>query len=115
MFKTTKALANKVVDTAAGPIEAFDAAIDKQPELLVPLALVTVLPIALAIIGTTEIVVGRQKLKAERERTRQLKLRLAAKRHHHHGGPRGHFPSSGHPPFGPGVRPKRLSHRGLSL
>ncbi|MFD1392578.1 hypothetical protein ACFQ3L_03115 [Lacticaseibacillus jixianensis] len=89
MFKDTKALVNKIADTAAEPVHTFNSMLQEDPELLIPLAVIHVVPIALMIVGTTQIILGRQKLKAEKERTKQAKLRAMIAGHGPHCGRHG--------------------------
>ncbi|WP_125703932.1 hypothetical protein [Lacticaseibacillus daqingensis] len=96
MFKDTKALVKQLADTAQEPLHTFDEVIKAKPEVLVALAALHVIPIALAIVGTTEIITTHQQLKMEKERTKQVKLRAnlgcGHHRHHPHHGPDGHRP-----------------------
>mgnify|MGYP000911680738 CR=1 FL=1 len=58
MFKDTKALVNKLADTASEPLHTFDNTIKENPDLVIPLAVIHVVPIALMIIGTTQVILG---------------------------------------------------------
>ena len=57
------------------PVRAFDRALEQQPDLLIP--------IALTLGGGIAIIRGHQKLRAEKERTKQLSLKLEMHKHHH--------------------------------
>lgn len=94
MFKDTKALVNKIADTASEPLHTFDSMLKDDPDLLIPLAVIHVVPIALVIVGTTQIILGHQKLKAEKERTKQAKLHAMMGHHGPHAGRHGmhHMP-----------------------
>lgn len=92
MFKDTKAIVNKIVDTAAAPIETFDAQLREHPNELIPLAVIHLVPIAMTIAGTVVIIRGAQRVRIEKERTKQAKLNAMRRgcRHGHghpHGGP----------------------------
>ncbi|WP_203623542.1 MULTISPECIES: hypothetical protein [unclassified Lacticaseibacillus] len=86
MFKDTKALVKQIADTASEPLHTFDNTIKENPDLVIPLAVIHVVPIALMIIGTTQVILGHQKLKAEKERTKQAKLRAMMPHHGPHCG-----------------------------
>ena len=58
------------------PVRAFDRALEQQPDLIIPLAVVHLIPIALTLGGGIAIIRGHQKLRAEKERTKQLSLKL---------------------------------------
>lgn len=90
MFKETKAIAKQFVETAQEPIHTFDNMLKDDPELVIPLAIIHTVPVALMIIGTTQIIIGHQKLRAEKERTKQI--RLKAMLHHVPAPPRGGCP-----------------------
>lgn len=86
MFKETKAIAKQFVETAQEPIHTFDNMLKDDPELVIPLAIIHTVPVALMIIGTTQIIIGHQKLRAEKERTKQIRLKAMLHhgcRHHH--------------------------------
>lgn len=97
MFKDVKTIVNKVVDTAAGPIETFDQSLREHPEELIPLAVIHLIPVALTIVGTVVVIRGGQQVCIEKERTKQAKLRAAHGCHHGHHGPRS--PHGHHPKF----------------
>lgn len=65
------------------PVRAFDRALEQQPDLIIPLAVVHLIPIALTLGGGIAIIRGHQKLRAEKERTKQLSLKLEMHKHHH--------------------------------
>ena len=86
MFKETKQMLNDTADMITGPVNAFDAALEKEPDLIIPLALIHLVPIAMVIHGTVKVLTGHQRLKIEREKTKQVMLQsgipLRHGRHH---------------------------------
>lgn len=106
MFKDAKAFANKIVDNVSEPIQTFDGIIKDDPEMIIPLAVIHLVPVALSIAGAVVIIRGHQQLKIEKERTKQVKIKAAAGvgKHHGHHGPHGHGPRL----HGPQMR--RLAH-----
>ncbi|WP_262316496.1 hypothetical protein [Lacticaseibacillus parakribbianus] len=86
MFKTSK----EFIKSATQAATAFNDTIKNDPEILVPLALVHVIPIALTIVGGTQICLMHQRLKIEREHTKQVRLRAELHRGHCEAGKGGH-------------------------
>ncbi|ARY90836.1 MULTISPECIES: hypothetical protein [Lacticaseibacillus] len=74
---------DELKDDLFEPVHAFDKAIEEQPELMIPMAVVHLIPIALALGGGIMIIRGHQKLRIEKERTKQLSLKLQMHKHHH--------------------------------
>lgn len=73
---------DELKDDLFEPVHAFDKAIEEQPELMIPMAVVHLIPIALALGGGIMIIRGHQKLRIEKERTKQLSLKLQMHKHH---------------------------------
>lgn len=102
MFKDTKALVNKLVDSATEPITTFDATMKDNPELIVPLAALHTSVIVASIAATTAVICGFQQVRIAKEQTKQIRTKamLAGHgkhhpgcqhggcRHHQHGGPK---------------------------
>lgn len=65
------------------PVHAFDHALEQQPDLIIPLSVIHLIPIALTLGGGIAIIRGHQKLRAEKERTKQLSLKLEMHKRHH--------------------------------
>ncbi|KRM71962.1 hypothetical protein [Lacticaseibacillus brantae] len=61
-------------EAAIGSWNAFDSALEKEPALIIPLALIHLVPIAMVIHGAVKVAVGHQHLKIEREKTKQVML-----------------------------------------
>lgn len=49
------------------PVHAFDHALEQQPDLIIPLAVIHLIPIALTLGGGIAIIRGHQKLRAEKK------------------------------------------------
>ncbi|WP_225046782.1 hypothetical protein [Lacticaseibacillus kribbianus] len=109
MFKTSKEFVKSATEAAT----AFNDTIKDDPEILIPLALVHVIPIALTIVGGTQICLMHQRLKIEREHTKQVRLRAELGRGPHggeHGGCKhGDCPHCKHHEPAAGPHPKALA------
>lgn len=92
MFKDTKAFVDQLADATTGSIQSFDQTVKDNPELIVPLAVVHVIPIALSIAGVVVLLRGHEQIIIEKEKTRRVRMRFMMKHHGHHGEM---------PPFGP--------------
>ncbi|WP_461214957.1 hypothetical protein [Lacticaseibacillus sp. GG6-2] len=126
MFKDTKALITKVVDTTTEPIETFDQTVRDNPELVLPLAALHASVVVASIAAATAVICGAQQVRIAKEQTKQIRakamLEFHGKHHpgghhggchgghhvHHHDGPHdGFHEHHGHMPHMPHM-PKRL-------
>lgn len=89
MFKDTKALITKVVDTTTAPIETFDQTVRDNPELVFPLAALHAGVIVASIAAATAVICGQQQVRIAKEQTKQIRLRAMLEFHGKHH-PRGH-------------------------
>ncbi|MCI1985181.1 MAG: hypothetical protein LKJ69_03290 [Lactobacillus sp.] len=92
MFKDTKAIVSKLVNTASEPITTFDTTLRDQPELIVPLAVLHTSLLVAGIAAGAAIIRGHQAVVIAKEQTKQIKAQaqLGGRGHHHGGCHHGH-------------------------
>jgi len=81
-FKDEREMLADAVDSVKEPVRVFDQAIEKNPDLIVPMALIHLVPIVLVINGAVKVVTGHQRLKIEREKTKQVMMRSSIETGH---------------------------------
>lgn len=92
MFKDTKAVVSKLVDTATEPITTFDRTLQDQPELIIPLAVLHTSLLVAGIAAGAAIIRGHQAVVIAKEQTKQIRAQaqLGGRGHHHGGCKHGH-------------------------
>ncbi len=88
MFKETKALMDKFIETTTAPIATFDQTLKDNPDLVLPLAALHASVIVAGIAATTAVICGHQQVRIAKEQTKQIRIKAMLEGHgrHRHGG-----------------------------